>query len=50
MAARHVSRMGKTCLDCRKGRVVKRTQFHNYWLQRYTMEEIEDMAKAIWGS
>jgi len=25
------------------------SQYHNYWLKRFTMEEIEAMAKAIWG-
>lgn len=39
----------KTCKDCRRGKVVKKSQFHNYWTARFTMQEIEDMAKAIWG-
>ena len=47
VAARHVTR-SKMCQDCRSGRVVFRTQFHNYWLERYTMDEINEMARAIW--
>ncbi len=39
VAARHVTR-SKMCADCRRGNVVYRTQFHNYWLERYTMDEI----------
>ena len=36
------------CADCRAGNVVYRNQFHNYWLARFTMEEINEMARAIW--
>ena len=36
------------CDDCGSGNVVYRTQFHNYWLARFTMEEINEMARAIW--
>jgi hypothetical protein len=49
VAQRHVSRNGKMCIDCRNGNVVKKSQFHNYWTARFTMDEIEDMARAIWG-
>lgn len=37
------------CSECRRGKVVTRTQFHNYWLQRFTLAEIDEMAHAIWG-
>ena len=37
------------CVDCRRGKVVPRSQFHNYWLERFTREEIQEMALAIWG-
>lgn len=40
---------GALCPECRKGRVVSRTQFHNYWLARFSMDEINDMGRAIWG-
>lgn len=40
---------GKLCGDCRKGNVVPRTQFHNYWLERFSRDEIEEMARGIWG-
>ena len=46
---RHVTRNGEVCKDCRSGRVITRTQFHNYWTKRFSTDEIEEMAKAIWG-
>jgi len=46
---RHLNRSDKLCPDCRKGHVVMRTQFHNYWLERYSMDEIREMGRAIWG-
>jgi hypothetical protein len=49
VAQRHSTRNGKTCVDCRSGKVVKKSQFYNYWTVRFTMEEIEEMAKACWG-
>jgi hypothetical protein len=47
--SRHVTRNSQVCGDCRKGHVVERTQFHNYWLERFTREEIAEMGRAIWG-
>ena len=41
-------RAKRTCLDCRKGQVVYRKDFYEFWTQSFTMEEIEDMARAIW--
>ena len=49
VAARHVTRNGKICRDCTRGHVIPRTQFHNYWTARFSMEEIRDMGRAIWG-
>jgi hypothetical protein len=49
VAARHVTRNGKVCKDCRSGKVISRSQFHNYWTVRYSLEEIQEMARAIWG-
>ena len=46
---RHAQRNGNTCVDCRNGNAVPKSQFHNYWTSRFTMEEIHDMARAIWG-
>ena len=37
------------CKDCRQGKVVTRTRYHNYWLERFSLEEIVEMGKAIWG-
>ena len=46
---RHLTRQSATCKECLAGKVVQRTKFHNYWLQRFTMAEIRQMAQAIWG-
>ena len=37
------------CHDCRKGRVVPRWTFCTFWVERFTEEEIEEMAKALFG-
>lgn len=37
------------CRSCRSGDVVPKSRYHNFWLERYTIEEIEEMGKAIWG-
>jgi len=37
------------CADCRKGNVVPRWTFCTFWVERFTEEEIEEMARAIWG-
>jgi hypothetical protein len=36
------------CFECQHGRVVTRDTFWAWWQERYTMEEIEKMAEAIW--
>ena len=38
------------CSLCKEIRVKPPTEQHfNYWLNRYTIEEIKEMAQAIWG-
>lgn len=38
------------CRLCRLTPVKPPNQSHyNYWLQRFTMEEIREMGRAIWG-
>ena len=49
VAPRWATRKNGVCQDCAKGHVVPKTQFHNYWLARYSMAEINEMARAIWG-
>lgn len=42
-------RAKRTCIDCRKGNVVYRADFYEFWTKSYTMEEIREMGRAIWG-
>ena len=42
-------RCKRTCLDCRKGKVIRREDFYSFWTERYTMDEIMEMGRAIWG-
>jgi hypothetical protein len=28
---------------------VPRTRYHNYWLERFTLEEIRELGRQIWG-
>lgn len=37
------------CPDCRKGKIVPLSQYHNYWLKRFSLDEIQEIGKAIWG-
>lgn len=37
------------CKDCRSGRVTTRMDYFGWWEERFTPDEIEGMAKAIWG-
>jgi hypothetical protein len=48
VAARHASRNGETCLDCKHGRVVTREEFYAFWLERFSIEELREMARALW--
>ena len=38
------------CPDCRRGEVLPRETFRDWWLQRFSLEECAAMARAIWGS
>ena len=49
VSQRHALRNGKLCADCKRGKIVKKSQFHNYWTARFSTEEINEMARAIWG-
>ena len=42
-------RCKRTCLDCRKGNVVYREDFYEFWTQTFSMDEIREMGRAIWG-
>lgn len=49
MAGRHVERYGVgVCRECRRGNVVPRSHYHNYWTERFSMDEIREMAAALW--
>ena len=39
----------RLCRECSWGKVIPLTRFHNYWLERFTMDEIREMAKWIWN-
>lgn len=49
MSLRHASRAPTLCGECRSGNPVPRSRYHNYWLERFSLDEIRDLAKAIWG-
>jgi hypothetical protein len=49
VSARHAARNGGNCWDCKKGRVVRREDFYAFWLERFSPDEIREMAQAIWG-
>lgn len=49
VSQRHFVRSSGLCKDCRAGEIIHISQFHNYWLKRFTIEEIDEMAGAIWG-
>jgi hypothetical protein len=36
-------------VDCRKGHVIYREEFYDFWLLKFSMEEITEMANALWG-
>lgn len=47
---RNASRDGR-CRDCRRknGKVIPISRYYGFWTERFTMEEIREMARAIWG-
>jgi hypothetical protein len=48
VTTRNADSVGR-CRECRKGRVVPVSAIHEFWTERFTMEEIRAMGKAIWG-
>ena len=44
---RHVTRVGAVCPDCRRGKVIRREDFYDFWLDQFTPDEIKEMATAI---
>lgn len=49
ISARRLANHSGRCPECRSGNVVPRWTFCTFWTERFTMEEIRDMAQAIWG-
>lgn len=45
----HERRQPGKCKECRRGRVIKREQFWDFWLESFSDDEIGEMARAIWG-
>ena len=48
ISTRIVRRSKRVCLDCRGGNVVYREDFYDFWTQSFSMQEIQEMARAIW--
>jgi hypothetical protein len=48
ISRRIFTRAKRTCIDCRNGEVVYREDFYDYWTELFTLEEIEEMGRAIW--
>jgi hypothetical protein len=46
---RHSRSFSGKCYDCRRGRVIRREEFYDFWIKRFTPQEIQDMARAMWG-
>jgi hypothetical protein len=44
---RHVTRAAKFCQDCRRGKVIGREHFYDFWLEQFTPDEIKLMGDAI---
>ena len=38
------------CLDCRRGEIVRRETYWDWWLERFSAAECAAMARAIWGT
>lgn len=47
--ARAERRQPGECVDCRSGNIVPRWTFCGFWVELFSDDEIEEMAKAIWG-
>ena len=37
------------CPDCRRGEIVRRETYWDWWLERFSAAECAAMARAIWG-
>ena len=37
------------CPDCRRGDIVRRETYWDWWLERFSAAECAAMARAIWG-
>ena len=44
---RHATRTGTLCGDCRRGEVIRREDFYDFWLEQFTPDDIKDMGAAI---
>jgi len=42
-------RCKRVCIDCRRGQVVYRSDFYEFWTERFTLDEIREMSRDIWG-
>ena len=49
VSQRHASRYSGPCRACARGDVIPRSSFCSFWSERFSDEEIETMARAIWG-
>lgn len=48
ISRRHVARSGgKPCTDCRKGHVIRREQFYDFWLEQFTPDDVKLIGDAI---
>jgi len=49
VSQRHASRYSGPCRACARGDVIPRSSFCSFWSERFSEEEIEQMAKALFG-
>ncbi len=49
VSERRARESGGRCMDCRKGKVIRIEEFYDFWFSSFSQEEIEDMARAMWG-
>ena len=49
VSARHATRNGDICLDCKHGRFMRREAFYAFWTEKFSPDEIREMGAAIWG-
>lgn len=46
VSKRHASRTHR-CKECKRGKVIRREEFWEWWLERFTQQEINEMAEAL---